>query len=345
MTDLYVSTNGSDNNAGTQASPFRTIERAADAASSGSTVHVAAGTYEGGFQTTTSGVTYVSDVKGAAKIVPGAGNDSTEAWDNRGTNVTIDGFEIDGSAYKGGTPWLFGVYTTGSNSVVQNMKVHDIVHTDSALDAAKSGGQGGAGIMGDGYYGGTNIKVIDNDVYRIGPDSEASSLVHGIYMATNGEVSGNEVFWVIGDGVTSWHDASNLSITGNKIGWVHGAGVMIGSGDTYNSSAPNDYSKVTGNVITHAGKGVEEAGNVGSHNVYSGNTLTANGTDWQLKSGASASAAMELVPEHLTLVQQAAAPAAAETVAVAHAEALPVYDAVAGFEMHTLHDDLASAVH
>jgi hypothetical protein len=170
MTDLYVSTSGSDSNAGTQASPYRSIERAADAASSGTIVHVAPGTYEGGFQTTTSGVTYVSDVKGAAKLVPGSGNDRWEAWDNRGANVTIDGFEIDGSHAQGGTPWLYGVYTAGSNSVVRNMKVHDIVHDGSALDAAKSGGQGGAGIMGDGYYGATNIKVLDNDVYRIGPD-------------------------------------------------------------------------------------------------------------------------------------------------------------------------------
>jgi len=282
MTDLFVSTNGSDSNAGTQASPFRSIERAADAAKSGTTVHVAPGTYEGGFQTTTSGVTYVSDVKGAARIVPGSGNDSYEAWDNRGANVTIDGFEIDGSAYKGGTPWLFGVYTTGSDSVVKNMKVHDIVATDQAFSAAKNGGQGGAGIMGDGYYGGTNIKVIDNDVYRIGPDNEASSLVHGIYMATSGEVTDNEVFWVIGDGITSWHDASNLTITGNKVGWVHGAGVMIGAGDYYNTSAPHDYSKVTDNYITHAAKGIEEAGNVGSHIEYSGNTLVGNETDWVL---------------------------------------------------------------
>ena len=157
MTDLYVSTSGSDSNAGTQASPFRTIGHAADAASSGTTVHVAPGTYTGGFQTTTSGVTYVSDVKWGAKIVPGASNGRSEAWDNRGANVTIDGFEIDGSSPQGGTPWRFGVYTAGSDSVVQNVKVHDLVRDSSAWSAANSGGGGGAGIMGDSYYGGKNV--------------------------------------------------------------------------------------------------------------------------------------------------------------------------------------------
>jgi len=344
MTDLYVSTSGSDTNDGTQASPFRTIVKASQAATAGSTVHVAPGTYTGGFQTKTSGVTYVSDEKWGAKIVPGANNARAQAWDNRGANVTIDGFEIDGSSPQGGTPWRFGVYTAGSDSVVQNVKVHDLVRDSSAWSAANSGGGGGAGIMGDSYYGGKNVTLRNNDIYGIGPDGKSSNLVHGIYMATSGTVADNAVHWVVGDGVTSWHDASNLTVTGNKIGWVGGAGVMIGAGDYYHTSAPHDYSRVTGNVITNAAKGIEEYGNVGSHNTYSGNTLTNNGTDWDLISGARASAAMELLPEHLALVQQAAEPAPAEVVAMAvPAEAMAANDAVAGFELHPAEDDWSLA--
>jgi len=54
-TDLYVSTTGSDSNSGTQSSPFKTILAASLAAQAGTTVHVAAGTYYGGFETTASG--------------------------------------------------------------------------------------------------------------------------------------------------------------------------------------------------------------------------------------------------------------------------------------------------
>ncbi len=322
MTDLYVSTTGSDSNAGTLASPFKSISRAAEVAKAGSTVHVASGTYEGGFQTTANGVTYVSDVKGGAKIVPGAGNDQWEAWDNRGSNVVIDGFEIDGSQPKGGTPWLYGVYTTGSNSVVKNMTVHDIARDSEAMDAANSGGQGGAGIMGDGYYGGTDITVTDNTVYNIGPDGTDSSLVHGIYMATSGKVLNNVVHHAVGDGITSWHDATELTITGNTVYASH-TGIMIGAGDQYHSSSPNDYSQIANNKVYDNDKGIEEAGRTGSHNTYTANDVHNNGTDWLLKTGvrSAAAAADDLTPEYLVHLQQAAAEAA--TVDAAH----PVADA------------------
>ncbi len=284
MAHIYVSTTGSDSNNGTQGSPFKTIAKAASVASSGSTVHVAPGTYQGGFQTTANGVTYVSDVKWGAKIVPGSNNGRIEAWDNRGSNVVIDGFEIDGSSPQGGKPWLFGVYTTGSNSVVQNMKVHDIVRDSSAWSQANTG-QGGAGIMGDGYYGGSNIKAIGNTVYNIGPAGQSSGLIHGIYMATNGEVKSNLIHNVVGDGVTTWHDASNLKIVNNTIFEVNGAGVMIGAGDHYRTSGPNDNSQVSNNIIYSNTKGVEAYGEVGYNNSYTNNLVYGNNTNWMLKNG------------------------------------------------------------
>ncbi len=282
MTDFYVSTSGSDSNTGSKDSPFRSIVKASQAASTGSTVHVAPGNYQGGFQTAANGVTYVSDVKWGAKIVPGSNNGQYEAWDNRGSNVTIDGFEIDGSAQQGGTPWLFGVYTAGSNSVVQNCKVHDIATSDAAMQKANTG-VGGAGIMGDGWTGGTNIKVSGNEVYDIGPNGASSSLVHGVYMATSGQVQNNVIGNVVGDGVTSWHDASNLKIVNNTVFDVRGAGVMIGSGDHYKTSGPNDYTQVSNNILYDNAKGLEEYGQIGSHNTYSNNLVYGNDTNWSLK--------------------------------------------------------------
>src|ERR1700685_1042042 len=43
---FYVSTTGNDSNAGTQATPWRTIQHAADTARAGSTVYVRGGIYE-----------------------------------------------------------------------------------------------------------------------------------------------------------------------------------------------------------------------------------------------------------------------------------------------------------
>ncbi|HYG86298.1 MAG TPA: carbohydrate-binding domain-containing protein, partial [Azospirillum sp.] len=288
MADLYVSTSGSDSNAGTKASPFRTIEKASKVASAGTTVHVAPGTYEGGFQTTKSGtssapIRYVSDVKWGAKLVPGAGNDQYEAWDNRGANVIIDGFEVDGSVSKGGTPWLLGIYTAGSNSVVQNSKVHDIVRSSDAMSKANSGGHGGAGIMGDGWSGGTNIKLLNNEVYNVGPAGESSSLVHGVYMATSGEVQNNVIGNVVGDGITTWHDATNVKILNNTVFEARGSGILVGSGDHYNTNGPNDYTQVSNNIIYDNAKGIQEHGTIGSHNTYTNNLVYANGSNWSLK--------------------------------------------------------------
>src|SRR5690349_8920675 len=130
-TDLYVSTTGSDSNSGTQTSPFKTILAASQAAQPGTTVHVAAGTYYGGFETTANGTSsapihYVSDTPWGATIVPPPNSTSEFGWDQRGSYVTIDGFNVDGANYQGGKPWTGGINQAGSYSLVENSHVHNI---------------------------------------------------------------------------------------------------------------------------------------------------------------------------------------------------------------------------
>jgi hypothetical protein len=289
MADIYVSTTGSDSNSGAQGSPIKTILKASQVAQAGTTVHVAPGSYIGGFQTTKSGtadapIHYVSDVKWGAKIIPGAGNSKIEAWDNRGDNVIIDGFEIDGSKPQGGTPWLSGIYTTGTNSVVQNNKVHDIVRDTVAMKAAHRGNVGGGGILGDGYFGDTDISVTGNVVYNIGPSSRPNGLVHGIYMSTSGQVQNNMVYQASGDAITTWHDANHVKIVNNTIFASHN-GVMIGGGDYYHTSGPNDYSQVSNNIIYDNDTGIMEFGDTGTNNIYSNNLIYGNGTNLSMNNG------------------------------------------------------------
>src|SRR5579883_1195379 len=162
MNSYYVSPNGSDSNPGTQDAPLATILKASQVAAPDTTVHVAPGTYEGGFQTVANGVAYVSDTPLGAKIVPPAHSGSDTAWDNRGADVTITGFEDDGSHTQSGTPWRYGIYTAGSNSTISDNYVHDV-----ATNVAQSS-QGGAGIEGDGYYGGSHFTLVGNTVAHIG---------------------------------------------------------------------------------------------------------------------------------------------------------------------------------
>ena len=299
MTDLYVSTNGSDSNAGTQASPFKTISHAADSAKAGTTVHVAPGTYQGGFKTTANGVTYVSDQKWGAKIVTKGSPDM--AWDNRGDNVTINGFEVDGS----GSSTRIGLYTAGSNSVIENSKVHDLAHDPSK---ANDDG-GGAGVYGDGYYGDTNITLRGNEIYNIGPAGQNSSLIHGIYHSTTGTIAKNFVHDNAGVGIHLWHDARSLTIDDNT-SVKNNMGIWVGGGDNYRYSGSADHVKVVSNdVYDNRTYGVAEGGNTGTHNSYTGNSVHDNGTDWHLQNGLKAAAAADVTPEHLALLQQAAATA------------------------------------
>jgi len=74
-THLYVSPSGSDSNPGTRDEPFRTLTRAAQAVTPGTTVHVAPGTYFGGVRTNTHGtaearIVFESTERGGARLVP-----------------------------------------------------------------------------------------------------------------------------------------------------------------------------------------------------------------------------------------------------------------------------------
>lgn len=265
--ELYVATTGSDSNPGTRTAPFKTIARAAQAAQPGTVVHVAPGVYAGGFRTNASGtptarIRYVSDSKWGAKIVPPATSSSTMAWDNRGSYVDIDGFEVDGSAHRAGTRWTTGLYTAGSFGVIRNSRVHHI-----GQGACASGG----GIGTESYYQGTNNDVLANVVHDIGASGCQS--MYGVYINTaDSDVKNNLVYGVSSAAVHLWHDATRVAVSHNTIFAAH-TGIVVGSGDPYQSTASNDYSRVTNNIVYDTAYGVVEQGNVGTNNTYSSNLV------------------------------------------------------------------------
>ena len=297
-TTLYVSPTGSDSNNGSQNAPFRTILAASQAAQAGTTIHVASGTYAGGFTTTSSGtasapITYVSDTPGGAVIVGSGNNTSNQAgWENRGNNVAISGFTIDGSGSQA-TGWAFGFYNGGSNVTFQGNTVHDIMTNSGAYASLTSSGNGGAGIMMDSYYGGSNGNVLANTVYNIGPSGTTSTLVHGIYQTESGLVENNLVHNVVGDGLTSWHDAQNISFINNTVNQVGGSGILVGS----NGSGTGDHFMVENNIVMNAANGIYEEGTTGTHNVYADNVLyDTSGSQLHLQNGMTASNTIDANP-------------------------------------------------
>jgi hypothetical protein len=262
-THLYVATTGSDSNAGTQSAPLKTIVKASQVAKPGTVVHVASGTYPGGIKTTASGtaaarITYVSDIRGGAKIVPPASSTSVFAWQNTGNYIDIVGFEVDGSKYQSGQKWWTGIYTTGSYSLIKYNHVH---HFATTADTCTS--NGGSGINSDNYYGAVNNDIIGNVVHHIGLAS--CNAIHGIYVVASGNVKNNVVYQIGAAGIHSWHNASNITIANNTVSGAN-YGILVGG------NTPDKFN-VSNNIVVGTVQGILENTSSGNYGI---NTFTNN---------------------------------------------------------------------
>jgi hypothetical protein len=265
---LYVATTGSDTNPGTQAAPLKSILRASQLAKPGTMVHVAAGNYPGSFQTATSGtatarISYVSDNRGAARIIPPANSTLTTAWYNTGNYVDIVGFDIDGTSYLTGKKWATGIHTMGSNSVVKYNYVHHISTT--AADCTAAAANGGAGIVSDNYYGAVNINVLSNVVHDIGVAGCIS--IHGIYPVATGNIQNNIVYNIGNVGIHSWHAATGINITNNTVVNAD-LGILVG-GDR-----PDNF-KVSNNIVVNTRQGILEESSTSTYgyNIFTNNLV------------------------------------------------------------------------
>jgi len=279
---LYVSPKGADSNPGTQALPFRSIARAAKAARAGTKVLVAPGSYSGGFRSTASGtrearISYISTEKWGARIVPPKNSPNKTAWDNRGSYVDIVGFHVDGTQHQEGTRWSNGIYNGGSHDSIRNNHVHHIAHASSCTRA------GGAGIGVDSYYGGVQADVISNLVHDIGP--AGCRFVQGIYVSTSGRVKNNVIYRIAEGGIHLWHDARDVIITNNTV-TASNTGIIVGGGNNYRTSGPNDNTAVYSNIVYDNKMGISEQGKTGPNNSYRNNLVYQNSTyNWQLRNG------------------------------------------------------------
>ena len=139
---LYVSTGGSDSNPGTAAQPFRTITRAYSAASAGSTILVAPGTYTdyssgwgihlGASGTASAPIVLRSQSPGAAVIDGQNASDRNVCLYMDGNYNIVDGFEIKNGPHGGITIWA-------NNNKIVNCNIHN----NGNASPGSSGGQDG----------------------------------------------------------------------------------------------------------------------------------------------------------------------------------------------------------
>ncbi|WP_332876328.1 choice-of-anchor Q domain-containing protein [Massilia sp. S19_KUP03_FR1] len=291
--NYYVAPTGSDSAAGTKAAPFKTLKRAAQAATkAGTTVWIAPGTYAGGIKTTASGtagarIYFVSTTKWGAKIVPPASSSTDYAWDNRGNYVSIVGFDVDGSKPGTGKLWLHGLYSGGSYDMIQENHVHHIANAAACTSA------GGSAIGVDSYYKGVNDDIVANTVNDIGP--KACKFIQGIYVSTSGSVKNNLVYRVGEAAIHLWHDATNVIITNNTVTDSH-YGIIVGGGDFYFTSGGNNNTIVANNILYNNGIGISEQGKTGTGNRYTNNLVYKNGTAISLRNGLTATGTVSSDP-------------------------------------------------
>ncbi len=280
-TTYHVSPGGSDSADGSESTPFKTLARAARAVTRpGTTVYVAPGIYAGGIKTTAHGspqarITWISTIKGGAKIVPPARSKQKAAWDNRGDHVSIIGFEIDGSRGGEGMAWTGGIYTGGSYSVIEGNHVHHIARTVPCNRA------GGSGIGVDSYFKGVKGEVIGNTVHDIGP--AGCRFVHGIYHSTSGAIKNNVVYRIGSAAIHLWHDAKDLKIINNTVS-ASMTGIIVGGGNYYFNATGADDVHVHNNIVYDNQYGISEQGRTGARNTYKNNLVYKNRTyDWWLR--------------------------------------------------------------
>ena len=253
----YVAGTGSDSNSGSQASPWRTLQKAANTVRAGDVVNVANGTYAG-FQVTADGTAAARIVFRAAgtSVVVNSRNSSTPDNINieGGNYVTVEGFTVNDAERVG----IRAVTATGV--VIKGNRIQR-----SGLD----------GIL-TGYT--PQIQILDNIV-------SGSEQEHGIYVsnsntaADNPVVRGNECFdnnqngmqfngdcWENGDGIISgavieeniihhnnWKGFSLISLQNSTIcnNLVYENGLSAGAGGIHLADQPNCGKPSNNNVVVN----------------------------------------------------------------------------------------------
>jgi Protein of unknown function (DUF1565)/Putative Ig domain len=205
---FYVSTSGVDTNAGTLASPWRTIQHAANSVHAGDTVYVRAGTYNESVTiavsgSSTAGPVIFQNYPGETAIVDGTGlsvsGDNTQGLFTieDESYVTVQGFEIQNYQTSSASATPAGIWVTGSGSNVQilNNVIHNIVTTSeangNAFGIAVYGSEAPASI--------DSITISGNQVYDLKTGNSETVNVDG--NVTNFVISNNII-----------HDNDNIGI-------------------------------------------------------------------------------------------------------------------------------------
>jgi hypothetical protein len=225
----YVSTSGSDSNPGTLATPWLTIQKAANTATAGATVYVFGGVYTEIVSFPNSGtakapITFQS-YPGQTAIIDGtgltvSGTQGLVTISGALSYITISGFEIRNLSTSGeGVPC--GVWITGSGTGIHilNNLIHNIVTT------TKSGNACGLFAYGTSQTPITELVVSGNELYNLKTGNSESMTLNGNvthFKVTNNLVHDNnnigiDIIGYEGTGPVGYDQASYGLVSGNTV--------------------------------------------------------------------------------------------------------------------------------
>jgi parallel beta-helix repeat protein len=247
----YVSANGSDSARGTRARPWRTLQRAASAATPGTTVLIGSGVYAG-FSVLRSGepglrIVFRPAPRARVSVVRSATASSVIVVQAR--HIVLRGLAISGSA------------TPGSAAV-------DILDgsDDVAVLGSRISGNAGFGIDASGS---TNVLIQGNDVSDSGTGIQinragAGTRIRGNVVHDNRRMLRND-------------PAPSTDFGAVGIGFLHTTGPIVASGNRiYGNRAPSDdYGYDGSGFEIYGASGVAMVGNV----IYDDQTIFESGKE------------------------------------------------------------------
>ena len=158
--DLYVAPSGNDSNPGTQASPFRTLGRAHQAATAGVTIWMLPGTHASSSTTTLT----KSGTEAEPIVVSGTPGDRPLIdFSSQPRGSSNRGIEIEGNYWhvkrlEVANAGDNGIAISGSNNVVEDVVLHDCEDTGLQITVSQS-------LAGNDAYGSNNL-ILNCDSYQ-----------------------------------------------------------------------------------------------------------------------------------------------------------------------------------
>ncbi len=296
MSSYYISTTGSDSNAGTSAAPWKTIQKAVVGINAGDVVTVKAGTYNGfilGWDGTIAG-TAASPItfKAEAGVIINTPNSKTrDGISAENCNyIIIDGFTIQPNSAD--AAWRAGIRFGGggignvarNNTVLMRAKdtqgIFSSFNQNQVVENNEVSGNQDAGIYCSNSA--VNPTVRNNYVHDLSNISGQGVGIHfngdvaqgGVGIVNGGMVEGNRVV-NCGTGI-SMDGVQNATVRNNLIQNIHGKGINLYMADA-SGACKNDI--VVNNTIVLATDGYFPIGvRFGSTNVKVLNNIGLNGS-------------------------------------------------------------------